>query len=84
MSCLGQRPVTVKEYAEVCRDFKFYYPNGIPAEAKRCCLECINLDESQLSSEAHKNNDFHCLLQEREIKKKIFQDCFLKGQQRLI
>jgi hypothetical protein len=84
MSCVGQRPGSpVKEYAEVCRDFHFYYPNGIPDDAKRCCLECINLDESKLSKEAHEKHDYHCQLQERETKKKIFQDCFLQGQRRL-
>ena len=62
----------VLEYATICPDFKFYYPNGIPDEAKRCCLECIHLDENHLSQEIHKKQDYWCLYGFRQLRKKAW------------
>jgi hypothetical protein len=68
------------EYALICPDFKFFWPNGVPDTAKRCCNECINLDEtSQETIRANK-----CLIKERERKKKAYYEGHTKGQQYLI
>ena len=72
-----------KEYAEQCSDFKFYYPNGIPADAIRCCVECINLNEEYLSKEIFATKDFRCNIPERQKKILLFKASQLTNQKRL-
>lgn len=62
------------EYAEKCSNFKFYYPNGVPDDAKRRCEECINLDEKQLG-------ETHCQIPFQEMRRKAFEEAKTKGQQ---
>ena len=57
----------VKDYAEICCDFKFYYPNGIPKDAQRTCIECIHLDESQLEKQK-----IRCSKIDREAKRAMW------------
>lgn len=73
----------IKEYAEICLDFAFYYTNGIPKDAKQCCLECINLDESKISEESHDTNNFHCEIREREVKHQTYKQSLQKEQTHL-
>ena len=65
--------ITMKDYAEICNDFKFYYPNGIPKDAKRCCFECIYLDESKLKGDRDLADKIHCLKNDREAKRAMWK-----------
>jgi hypothetical protein len=73
----------MKNYAHICPNFQYYYPNGVPAYAQRRCLECINLDEKHLSKEVYEKQAYRCLLPDREKKKNAWKEAQAKGQRRL-
>ena len=75
--------MSAKDYGEICQSFPFYYPNGIPKDAKRCCFECANLDENYLTQTIHETQNYRCLIREREIKKNAWKEGRVKGQQTL-
>lgn len=73
----------MKDYAEICNDFKFYYPNGIPKDAKRCCFECIYLDESKLKGDDRDLADkIRCLKNDREAKRAMWKSAEQDSKQK--
>jgi hypothetical protein len=77
--------MSVKRYfAETCPDFEFFWPNGVPADAKRWCLECIHLANSCPTKEEHDKEDYRCEIHIREVKRLAWLEANKKGQVKLL
>ena len=67
----------MKEYAEVCKDFKHYI--GIPIDKGKCCLACWHY--WQVNEKVW--DSWRCELPNQSVKRKAYFESQAKGQMRI-